>query len=943
MATATITVYIDTAGGKVAGDSTMWLSGVGWAKSWLDFLRDTNKPDGSVNWYPAASVPIFDAAGGTGHFDSKWMIFNLPSNDARLVITRGQTLTSDEKPTGSATGDGVGILLLPKWGSPDDAHTPEFHGPMSPSYPNWLVKGSQRQKWTKGAWRRSVIMGGNGVALTLGLQCQRVLFTGIDFWGVGFTPTPTFEWWNAWTSGNNAFSANVYHHWNICRFKPHHFGYGFAYFVYGGNPDTIGLHFPARFDRCVAYDLNASSAGRGPACIYNNRHGGSPAYNLDTVGAHVEAYWRGTPQDQTLVGVFYNSVATAPNRNNAADALALIYAWAGAGNIASDALTTVDGTIVIANQKMFSDLFANATNADAALATDRSDTTWCDFYPLEPGPLVANAGAASVATTGLSTDIVGTTFVNATNPTIGCVEKLSAQAADDSLAAITAALDRTADRIVLYARNAAGAGSGGAGSADQNPSPLGGVADGTILTGGIAAPPSDISAGAGSYAVAEDGSAVLLYGGHATLEDDNALPVLSGGRDWVLGNRGHRPTGTSDSGVYPANVAAVSNQPTHGWSQSICEDPTTGRIGWALSDGPATPTPSTANQWLFTYLPSTDTLDATIQQHTTIALSTSAGGDRGHGANDPAHRLSYETLFNPSNNVNVFKADWSQALGSIWSRIAGHNTLGAEMQATPLRKLFMAHGTNGYLVYAYYHTTTGALKFRVLDLDNIAGGFQDISSQITGISTVSSAASGFGTGSQTFTVGAGLSFKAGNNIIAWDPANGPGAGTPHFMAGTVTSYSGTTLIVNVIATGGAGALSVWNIAPNGVTSSPVVYRKRTSEVLIQLGECDVSIPAAAFVPTTGSGAATMTLYNQSMPAKLGRRAFMGAGIAGGVFDNVTNDVEFIGTNGVATPIMFSPAQGALPPPPPPATLESILNKHLHKVLSPIMRAQLAQP
>lgn len=77
-----------------------------------------------------------------------------------------------------------------------------------------------------------------------------------------------------------------------------------------------------------------------------------------------------------------------------------------------------------------------------------------------------------------------------------------------------------------------------------------------------------------------------------------------------------------------------------------------------------------------------------------------------------------------------------------------------------------------------------------------------------------------GTGSKTFTVASGLLFKVGQQVrasVASDPKV--------FMAGTVTSYSGTTLIVSMVTYYGTGTYASWNISAAGLSlvnsSSPL--------------------------------------------------------------------------------------------------------------------------
>jgi len=67
-----------------------------------------------------------------------------------------------------------------------------------------------------------------------------------------------------------------------------------------------------------------------------------------------------------------------------------------------------------------------------------------------------------------------------------------------------------------------------------------------------------------------------------------------------------------------------------------------------------------------------------------------------------------------------------------------------------------------------------------------------------------------GTGSKTFTVQAGKLFVTGQYLLISDNA------TPsNYMHGQVTSYSGTTLEMNITNTGGSGTIALWDIAISG--------------------------------------------------------------------------------------------------------------------------------
>src|SRR5499427_2671259 len=64
-----------------------------------------------------------------------------------------------------------------------------------------------------------------------------------------------------------------------------------------------------------------------------------------------------------------------------------------------------------------------------------------------------------------------------------------------------------------------------------------------------------------------------------------------------------------------------------------------------------------------------------------------------------------------------------------------------------------------------------------------------------------------GTGSKTFTTQAGKAFQLGHYVLVNETSN-----SANQMLGQITAYSGTSLTINVIATGGSGTHADWTIA-----------------------------------------------------------------------------------------------------------------------------------
>lgn len=83
-----------------------------------------------------------------------------------------------------------------------------------------------------------------------------------------------------------------------------------------------------------------------------------------------------------------------------------------------------------------------------------------------------------------------------------------------------------------------------------------------------------------------------------------------------------------------------------------------------------------------------------------------------------------------------------------------------------------------------------------------------------GINDTSTTSLLIATGAKTFTVSAGKLFAAGQFISAISAAN-----SANYMHGTVTSYTGTSLVTNITDIGGSGTKADWNISISGSQGS----------------------------------------------------------------------------------------------------------------------------
>lgn len=123
-----------------------------------------------------------------------------------------------------------------------------------------------------------------------------------------------------------------------------------------------------------------------------------------------------------------------------------------------------------------------------------------------------------------------------------------------------------------------------------------------------------------------------------------------------------------------------------------------------------------------------------------------------------------------------------------------------------------------------------------------------------------------GTGNKTFTTQSGEQYTAGVYLIAVSQAN-----AANFMFGQVVSYSGTSLVLNVQATGGSGTYADWNLslagvrgpAGTGITDQATGFTA-TGGTSARTLTVDADLETSAVATLTG----TQTLSNKTLPAPL---------------------------------------------------------------------------
>lgn len=129
-------------------------------------------------------------------------------------------------------------------------------------------------------------------------------------------------------------------------------------------------------------------------------------------------------------------------------------------------------------------------------------------------------------------------------------------------------------------------------------------------------------------------------------------------------------------------------------------------------------------------------------------------------------------------------------------------------------------------------------------------------------SDVSTTNNSVGTGAKTFTVQSGKMFTAGQFLVVADVA----APTSNWMFCQVTSYSGTSLVLNSLRVGGSGTKTAWVIGLSGPQGEggdvlPAFAGNAYKSLRVNAGETDAEWIDEGYVlieTLSPSGAATVT-------------------------------------------------------------------------------------
>lgn len=162
-----------------------------------------------------------------------------------------------------------------------------------------------------------------------------------------------------------------------------------------------------------------------------------------------------------------------------------------------------------------------------------------------------------------------------------------------------------------------------------------------------------------------------------------------------------------------------------------------------------------------------------------------------------------------------------------------------------------------------------------------------------------------GLGAKTFVVTAGKSFQPGMYLVAADAA----APSTNSMWGQVTSYSGTSLVVNIIQIKGSGTKTSWKIsqsAPGIMTAADLLNVPAgdlaATNVQSALNELDTEkAPKASPTFTGKASAGSFGTTNWTITEVGGNLYFQYGGVNKFRFDNAGNLVALANIAGYTTP------------------------------------------
>ena len=173
---------------------------------------------------------------------------------------------------------------------------------------------------------------------------------------------------------------------------------------------------------------------------------------------------------------------------------------------------------------------------------------------------------------------------------------------------------------------------------------------------------------------------------------------------------------------------------------------------------------------------------------------------------------------------------------------------------------------------------TGADRVQTgLDAADTAADLAAVLAYVAGLQATSTTSLLIEVASKTFTTQASKSFAPGQFISAISNAN-----PANYMHGTVTSYSGTTLVIAVSDIGGSGTLADWNISVSGSRGS-IGPAGPGSTTFIGLTDVPATYVGQALKSVrVNAGANALEFFTPAGGATLTRATFTNASLTAGV-------------------------------------------------------------
>lgn len=164
-------------------------------------------------------------------------------------------------------------------------------------------------------------------------------------------------------------------------------------------------------------------------------------------------------------------------------------------------------------------------------------------------------------------------------------------------------------------------------------------------------------------------------------------------------------------------------------------------------------------------------------------------------------------------------------------------------------------------------TATDAAASAATSSSNASSSAASAALEVANLSGTSSSSVSIGIGTKTFTTQASKHFTAGTPLLIVDNS----APTVNYMSGVASSYSSTTLAVNVTTIGGSGTISNWTImvggfpGPAGPTGPAGATGNGTGDVLAANHGSEFTTSASTFRTNIGLGSiATQAANNVSI-------------------------------------------------------------------------------